>query len=119
MALVVVSLAMRRWSCRQTQGWVAPALLQLSSPGQTAGLDQPVSGTFLPSQQPQHIEPPSKVMESGLFPEALLFQHYTGLETSNLSFSGGTMAFPCSSHRPVTISTSCSWWQRGDLPAEW
>lgn len=28
------------------------------------------------------------------------------------------MAFSCSSHRSVTIFTSGSWWQRGDLPAE-
>lgn len=77
---------------------MASVLLQLSSPGQTAGLGQPVSSTFPPSQQPQHTEPPSKVMESGLFPEALLLQHYTGSETSKLSSSGGTEAFSCSSH---------------------
>lgn len=77
----------------------------LSSPGHTAGLGQPMSSTFPPSQQPQHTEPPSKLMGSGLFPEALLFQHYTGLETSKLSSFGGTEAFSCSSHPSVTIFT--------------
>lgn len=50
----------------------------------TAGLGQPVPGAFLPASHGT-CGRLQKVTDSGLFPEASLFQHYTVLrETSKL-----------------------------------
>lgn len=86
--------------------------LLCSSSAVQARLQGLASLCLAPSLPPSGLSAHSRlqVMGSGLFPEALLFQHYTGLrETSNLSSSGGTVAFSCSSHRSVTIFTSGSW----------